>query len=98
MLPGQIFARVGRGPRQLLFPRLVDLMALVVCNVRPKVNAAYRASLAEIEVSLSAVYAKLQGVEPQVCRALVRHTAEQLAPVLDQLGGARPELLPGYRV
>jgi hypothetical protein len=91
-------AKVNQKARELLFSSLVDLMALVVCNIRPKINAAYRASLAQIEVSLSAVYAKLQGVEPQVCRALVRHTAEQLAPVIDQLGGARPELLPGYRV
>jgi hypothetical protein len=91
-------AKVNQKTRELLFSSLVDLMALVVCNIRPKVNTAYRASLEEIEVSLTAVYAKLQGVEPQVCRALVQHTAEQLAPVIDQLGGARPELLPGYRV
>ncbi|MEA2565548.1 MAG: hypothetical protein QOD49_725 [Actinomycetota bacterium] len=91
-------AKVNQKTRELLFSSLVDLMALVVCNIRPKVNTAYRASLEEIEVSLTAVYAKLQGVEPQVCRALVQHTAEQLAPVIDQVGGARPELLPGYRV
>jgi hypothetical protein len=91
-------AQVNQKARELLFSSLVDLMALVVCNIRPKINAASRASLAQIEVSLSAVSAKLQGVEPQVCHALVRHTAEQLAPVIDQLGGARPELLPGSRV
>jgi Transposase DDE domain len=91
-------AKVNQKTRELLFSSLVDLMALVVCNIRPKVNLAYRDSLAEIHVSLTAVYAKLKGVEPQVCRVLVQHTAEQLAPVIDQLGGAKPELLPGYRV
>jgi len=91
-------AKATQKTRELLFSSVVDLMALVVCNVRPKVNAAYRASLAEVEVSLSAVYAKLRGIEPRVCRELVRHTAEQLAPVIDHLGGARPELLAGYRV
>jgi hypothetical protein len=83
--------------RELLFSSLVDLMALVVCNVRPNVSAAHHASLDQIKVSLSDVYSKLQGVEPRVCRELVRHTAEQLAPIIDELGGARPELLPGYR-
>jgi IS4 transposase len=91
-------AKASQRTRELLFSAVVDLMAPVACNVRPEVSAAYLASLAEIEVSLSAVYAKLRGIEPQVCRALVRHTAERLAPVIDELGGARPELLPGYRV
>jgi hypothetical protein len=90
-------AKATQKMRELLFSSLVDLMALVVCGVRPTVSAAHHASLDRITVSLSDVYAKLQGVEPQVCRELVRHTAEQLAPIIDELGGARPELLPGYR-
>ena len=46
-------AKVNQKTRELLFSSLVDLMALVVCNIRPKVNTAYRASLEEIEVSLT---------------------------------------------
>jgi hypothetical protein len=73
-------------------------LGLVVCTICPKVNAAYQASLARSTASLRAVYANLKGIEPPpACRELVRHTAEQLAPVIDQLDGALPELLPGYR-
>src|SRR5512135_2962391 len=91
-------SRVKQYTRELLFSSLVDLMSLVVCNVRPKVSTAYQAMLDQIGVSLSAVYEKLKGTEPPVCRELVRHTARQLEPVIDQLGGALPALLPGYRV
>ena len=91
-------SRVKQYTRELLFSSLVDLMSLVVCNVRPKVSTAYQAMLDQIGVSLSAVYEKLKGTEPPVCRDLVRHTARQLEPVINQLGGALPDLLPGYRV
>jgi IS4 transposase len=90
--------KVKQYTRELLFSSLVDLMSLVVCGVRPKVSTAYQAMLDQIGVSLSAVYEKLKGTEPSVCRELVRHTARQLEPVIDQLGGALPDLLPGYRV
>jgi IS4 transposase len=90
--------KVKQYTRELLFSALVDLMGLVVCNVRPKVSTAYQALLDQIGVSLSAVYEKLKGIEPPVCRELVRHTARQLKPVIDQLGGTLPDLLPGYRV
>src|SRR5947199_8040488 len=60
--------------RELLFSSLVDLMSLVVCGVKPSVRSAYLASLGEIAASLTAVYEKLQGIGPGVCRGLVRDT------------------------
>ena len=56
--------------RELLFSSIVELMATVVCGVKPSVRAAYLASLGEIAASLTAVYEKLKGLEPGVCRAL----------------------------
>lgn len=84
--------------RELLFSTTADLMCLVVCGVRPAVHAAFQALRERIPVSLTSVYNKLDGIEPTVSAALVRHTAACLTPVIGQLGGQLPELLPGYRV
>ena len=84
--------------RQLLFSAVVDTLALVVYRAKPSVAAAYHDRRDRVGVSVSALYDKLAGVEPDVCRALVRHTADRLAPVLDALAAGRTPLLPGYAV
>src|SRR5262245_9498877 len=83
--------------RELLFSSLVDLMSLVVCGVKPSVRSAYLASLGEIAASLTAVYEKLQGIEPGVCRGFVRDTAGRLRPLIRRLDATLPALVPGYR-
>ncbi len=52
----------------------------------------------EIGVSKTAVYDKLNRLEPNVSKALVKSTALDLATIIHQLGGEQPELLPGYLV
>ncbi len=52
----------------------------------------------EIGVSKTAVYDKLNRLEPSVSKALVKSTAIDLATIIHQLGGEQPELLSGYRV
>ncbi len=42
--------------RELLFSAVVNLMSLVVCGIRPSVNAAYKAQAQEIGVSRTALY------------------------------------------
>jgi hypothetical protein len=84
--------------RKLLFSSVVDLLSLVVCKTRPSVRAAYRALADALPVSLTSVYNKLDGLEPQVSAALVRHTVTRLEPVIRALGVPRQEWLPGYRV
>jgi hypothetical protein len=81
----------------LLFSSVVDLMSHVVCGVKPSVRSAYLASLGEITASLTAVYEKLKGIEPGVCRGLVRDTAGRLQPLVRQLDATLPSLVPGYR-
>jgi len=81
--------------RKLLFSSLVDLMSLVVCGARPSLRAAYRDLEEPLPVSLTSVYNKLENLEPGVSAALLRHTANQLTPVLTELGGQRAEGLPG---
>jgi hypothetical protein len=84
--------------RKLLFSTIVDLMSLVVCRIRPAIHAAYQAHAETIDASIKAVYDKLDRTETGLSAALVHATADRLEPVIDALGGARPALLPGYRV
>jgi hypothetical protein len=84
--------------RKLLFSSVVDVMGLVVCGMHPSVNAAYRAKAKAkaIEVSPTAFYDKLNGIELGVTQALVRTTARELAAIIRQLGGEQPSPLAGY--
>src|SRR4051794_30447510 len=82
--------------RELLFSSVVDLMGLVVCGIQPSVRSAYLASLGEISASLTAVYEKLKGIEPGVCRGLVRDTAGRLRPLVRRLDATPPPLVPRY--
>lgn len=84
--------------RELLFSQIVDLMGQVVCGIYPSANAAYQKQRECFTVSRTAVYDKLNGVEPQVSAALTRQTAASLSEVIRELSGALPDLLPGYRV
>ena len=83
--------------RDLLFSQVVDLMALVVCKVRPSLNAAIKKKT-DLTVTRKAVYAKIGRTEPGLGTALVRHVADRLRPVLGELSGPQPGPLPGYRV
>jgi IS4 transposase len=62
------------------------------------VHAAYQKSPVEIAASVTAVYEKLQRVEPQVAAELVRQTTPRRAAVVDAMpGGRRRPLLAGYQ-
>jgi IS4 transposase len=81
---------------ELLFSTVVNTLALAVNGVRKSVNSAYLACREDFTVSVTALYDKLQGVEPQVAQALVRESSARLAPVIKELRAALPALLPGY--
>jgi hypothetical protein len=84
--------------RELLFSTVFGLMVQVVCGVRRAMSAAYQAQAHEIPVSIQSVYNKLKGIETQTSAHLVRDAALEAAALIEELGGARPALLPGYRV
>ena len=72
-----------------------DLLGLVVCRIRPSVHAAYPAQAESFQVSLRALYDKLQGIEPSVSQALVRETAQRMGAIVRQMGGEWPKSLAG---
>jgi hypothetical protein len=84
--------------KELLFSSLVDLMALVVCGMHPSVRKAYQAMHEQLPVTLTALYAKLNGVEVGTSQALVADSAQRLRPVLDELGMPSSPWLPGHRI
>jgi Transposase DDE domain len=84
--------------RELTFSSVVDLMGLVVTSAFPSVRAAYLDKACDITVSLSSLYNKLQGIETDVSAELVRHTAQQFQPLIQEVGGTLPEPVPGYEM
>lgn len=83
---------------KLLFSTVVDTMSLVVCGFYKSPHAVYVSHREQFPVALKCVYEKLNGVELPVMQQLVRHNAARLTEVIQALGGALPELLPGFRV
>ena len=92
-------AKVGQHVHRLMFADLFGLMAAVVSGSRRSVHHAYQSS--GIGVSAVAVYDKLKGIEPSVCRALVRETAAEVVTLMAEMPpaavGRRGPVLAGYR-
>ena len=84
--------------RDLLFSSVFNLMSQVVCGSRKSINAAYRGAKDEIGTSIVSVYNKLMCLDINTSAGLVRYAADEAIPIIEQLGGTLPPLLPGYRV
>ena len=79
-----------------LFSWVVSLMSVVVCQIRPSVHAAFRKMKNSAPAGLSALYDKIDGIEPQVAEALVRETATHIKQILKHVPHHRSEIIPGY--
>src|SRR4051812_16789378 len=84
--------------RELTFSSVVDLMGQVVTSAFPSVRAAFLDKSFGISVSLTSLYNKLQGIEPEASSQLVAHAAGQFLPLIQRIGGALPEPVPGYEM
>ena len=98
--PDQFYKRTANNQytRELLFSTVYELMSEVVFRLQPSVRAAYRARADEVETSLTSVYNKLNGLETHTASALVRYSAAQFAPLIEEVGGERAPWLEGLRV
>lgn len=96
----QIFAESAERQyeKTLLFSQVVALMLTVATRVRQSVNNAYLAAKAQLGVSSTALYEKLDRLEPRITSAMVRETAADAARVIDGMPNARLDVLPGYEV
>jgi len=72
-------------------------MSQVVRGSHPSVPAAYQAKKRH-QRSITSVYNKLNGIEPNISADLVRYAAEQVEPIIKALGGTVPSPLPGLRI
>ncbi len=84
--------------RELLFSTVFEVMSLVAFKAFPTVHAAYQKRRSEVGVSITSLYNKLNAMEPQTSRALVRDTAAEMARAVVDLKGDRSPWIPGYRV
>lgn len=84
--------------RELLFSTVYDLMSQVVFCVQPSVRSAYRDKEADVGTSIVSVYNKLNGLETHTSAELVRYSAREFTPLIDQMGGDREPWLKGFRV
>src|SRR5882724_776429 len=94
-----LFARTAlkQYAKTLLLSNITTLMSAVVTGVHKTVGEALQSKLHPIGVSDQAFYAKLNGLEPALCEALVRESGERLSKVSAALGGRRTPPVPGYR-
>jgi len=81
--------------RELLFSTVVELVTLVSLGLRPSLHAAAR-QMETLPVTLAALYDKINRTEPGILRALVRGSAERLAPVAAAVDGGTT--LPGWHL
>jgi IS4 transposase len=84
--------------KDLLFSSIFELMSLVVMKVFPSVNAAYQTEKANIGVTITSVYNKLNNLEEHIPAALVLDTGRELGQIVNEMDGACKPLLSGYRV
>jgi hypothetical protein len=89
--------RERRYKRDLLFSTTVELMSLVSLGLQPSVHAAAQAKK-DLGVSLAALYAKINGIEPGLSRALVACSSERLEPIATEVRSRQVGLVPGYQV
>jgi IS4 transposase len=83
--------------RELLFSTTVEVMSLVALGLQPSVHAAARAR-EDLEVSLTALYDKINGTETGLSRSLVAGSAERLAATAKAVREKQTPVMRGYEV
>lgn len=95
----QLFERTAETQyhRSLLFSALTKLVSGVVLGKYASMNAGYKKMKERLGVSITAVYEKLQRVEPGVVQELVRQSYQRTVEMCKRVGCVAHNDLPGYR-
>ena len=83
--------------RTQIFSTITSVMASVILGQNPSVHAAHKKFATQLGVSCTALYNKLQRIEPQTTRALVQHSYRSAVEIQKTLGGVERHDLPGYQ-
>lgn len=89
---------VDQYTRKLLFSTVFEIMNLVIFKTQPSIKAAYAEVGEGVEVSITSLYNKLNGINVETSSGLVRSTAKEQADIIKRLGGSCESLLSGYQV
>jgi hypothetical protein len=81
-----------------LFSTVFDLISKVVSGRYKSVHSAYQAAKEDISISITSIYNKINGIEPDTSAELVRFASVQVQPIIKKLGGSLPSPLPGKRI
>jgi Transposase DDE domain len=88
--------------RELTFAVMVKLLIQVSAGTRPSVFAAFKkdqeSDNPSITTSYQALYGKMGRLNPAVSEALVRHSADKVGPLLEEMPPVVDEPIPGYRM
>lgn len=84
--------------KDLLFSTIYDLMSQVVQGSQKSIHAAFQDSKEDIGVSITSIYNKLNGIEPEISAGLVRYASGQVQPIIQKLLGKQRSLLLGKRL
>ena len=83
--------------RTLMFSSITAVMASVILGQAASVHAAHRKHAEKLGASCTALYNKLQRVEPRTSRSLVQHSYQRTVEIQKMLGGVERHDVPGYQ-
>ena len=89
--------RQAQYDKTLHFSTVVDVMAAVVTQTVPSVNAGLVALGEALPVTRTAFYNKLNHTKTPIAAALVDHSARKARALIEATGGTCAPVLPGYR-
>lgn len=83
--------------KDLLFSSVFDLMRKVVFTTHPNIHVAFQAQTS-ISVTVQSIYNKLNAIRVTTSAELVRHFAQEMKTILEQLQVQSTPLLDGFRL
>ncbi|EMI19191.1 transposase, is4-like protein [Rhodopirellula maiorica SM1] len=83
--------------RTQMFSTITSVMASVILGQNPSVYAAHKKHAEKLGASCTALYNKLQRIEPATSRGLVQHSYHRAVEIQKTLGGVERNDVAGYQ-